>query len=683
MFESINVLGEPILAAPVRMELTQAGRTQAFTGNEAPRFGDVNEMAASWQADASAGNLRLRTKATMEYDGMTRFELTLDPTKTTAVDRLAVVIPLKAEYGRYLHALPLGGDFRNYEVSVRLPDRQGILWDSATGFSERPIVRPTVGNFVPQIWLGDELRGLVWFADSDKGWVPNNEHPAITITREDKQVLLKLNLISARFTLDAPRTVVFGLLPTPPKPLPDNYRIWNKGNNERVGRIGGPLTSTDAFRPWIMAPREGAMHYWPWGYRWAHAEEAVKLERQRRPNDALMLYADKPWVASGRDAAYFAWEWHASGVRRPSAIYPPTQVDMLAWYWNEFIRRDIYDGVYIDDVFPTHNFNTVTGSAYELPDGRIQPGVSFFGFREYVKRLRHVLHAHGKPPLITFHMTSTLIMPACSFVDLAWDGEDVVRFRDKRNTFIDVWPIERFMNLSIPQRTGMITEYMFKDAYSTAADRDPTRIHRLHRSVTAGQLLHDVSEASRRLGSRGAGKKLVALIDSYTIPDVTFHGYWRNRDMVNVEALLDHRLEREQLPRSDGGRWRWSDQVLEELATQPLRASVYRDNTRNRALIVVTNFARVPVRGKVTLKLDGLGVPSASRESLAVTDVDDWPTLDGDTRPAPGRRCRSATARSSWQLTATISASSNLHGATFGERHEPRQRCRIRKFGVF
>ena len=64
---------------------------------------------------------------------------------------------------------------------------------------------------------------------------------------------------------------------------------------------------------------------------------------------------------------------------------------------------------------------------------------------------------------------------------------------------------------------------------------------------------------------------------------------------------------------------------------------VYRDRTRNRALIVVTNFARVPVRGKVTLKLDGLGVPSGSRESLAVADVDDWPTLDGDTRPAPGQ----------------------------------------------
>jgi hypothetical protein len=637
LFESINVLGEPILAAPVRIELTQAGSIQVFTGNGEPRFSEVNRMEANWQAAASAGDLRLHTKATMEYDGMTRFDLTFASTKAIAVERLAVVIPLKAKYGRYLHALPLGGDSRNYEVSVRLPDRRGVLWDSASGFSKRPIVRPTVGNFIPQIWLGDELRGLVWFADSDKGWVPSNEHPAITITRDGEQLLLTLNLISERFTLDAPRTIIFGSLPTPPKPLPDNYRIWNKGNNEQVGRIGGPLTSTDAFRPWIMAPRESAMHYWPWGYRWEHVEEAVKLERQRRPRDALMLYADKPWVSRGRDAEYFAWEWHAKGVRRTPAIYPPTQVDMLAWYWNEFVRGDIYDGVYIDDVFPTHNFNTVTGSAYELPDGRIQPGVSFFGFREYVKRLREILHANGKPSLITFHMTSALIMPACSFVDLAWDGEDVVRFRDKRNTFIDVWPIERFMNLSIPQRTGMITEYMFKGAYSTAADRDPARIHRLHRSVSAAQLLYDVSEVGRNLGSRGTGKSLVALIDSYTTPDVTFHGYWQNQDMMTVEAVLDHRLERDELPRNGGGRWRWSDQVLEELAVQPLRASVYRDRTRNRALIVVTNFARVPVRGKVTLKLDRLGVPSVSQQSLAVTDVDDWPTLDGDTRPAPGQ----------------------------------------------
>jgi hypothetical protein len=632
LFDAIKVLGESILAAPVRVDLTQGGRTQTFTGQAAPRFGEVNAMEANWQSAASAGAMRLRTKARMEYDGMTRFELTLDPARPTAVDRLDVVIPLKAEYGRYLHALPLGGDFRNYEVSVRLPDRNGLLWDSASGFTKRPIVRPTIGNFVPQIWLGDELRGLVWFADSDKGWVPNNEHPAITIAREGKQVLLKLHLISAQFTLDAPRTVVFGLLPTPPKPLPDNYRVWNKGNNERVGKIGGPLTSPDAFRPWIMAPRESAMKYWPSDYRWEHAEEAVKLERQRRPNEALVLYADKPWVAAGRDAEYFSWEWYATGVPRPSAIYPPSQVDMLIWYWNEFVRRDIYDGVYIDDVFPTHNFNTVTGSAYKLPDGRIQPGVSFFGFREYVKRLRHVLHAHGKTPMIAVHMTSTVIMAACSFVDLAWDGEDIALFRDKRNTFIDAWPLERFMNLSIPQRTGMITQYMLQPAAPTAADRDPQRIYRLQRSVSASQLLHDVSEESRRLASRGAGKKLVRLIDSYTTPDVTFHGYWLNQSMVRTDVEIGRPLDRGQLPHAQGRNWRWSDQVLEELARQPLRTSLYRDLKRHRALIVVTNFARVPVRGKVTFKLDGIGIPRESRNSLAAQDVDDWPTISGGVR---------------------------------------------------
>ena len=637
LLESIDVLDKPILAGPIWAELRQGGQSHRFAATGTARFGEVNDMEANWQADASAAGVRLRTKAKMEYDGMTRFELTFDPARGMTVDGLSIVIPLHSEYGRYLHALPLGGDFRNYEISIQLPDRQGALWDSASGFEKRPIVRPTVGNFAPQVWLGDELRGLVWFADSDKGWVPNDARPAITIGREGGQVLLKLNLISAPFQLDTPRTVVFGLLPTPPKPLPKNYRVWNKGNNQLLGRIGGPLTSTDAFRPWIMAPREGAMHYWPWGYRWEHVEEAVKLERERRPNDALMLYGDKPWVARGKDAEYFGWEWHASGVRRTPAVYPPTQVDMLTWYWNEYMRRDIYDGIYLDDVFPTQNFNTETGSAYELPDGRIQPAVSFFGFREYVKRLRHVMHANGKLPMIAIHMTSTLIMPACSFVDLAWDGEDSVRFRDARNTFLDVWPMERFMNINIPQRTGMISQFMFKEAYSKAADKDPHRVHRLHRSVSAGQLLHDVSEEGRRLAGRGAGKEFVAVIDSYTTPDVTFHGYWQNRRMLSIQALMDGPLQRNDLPHSAGWRWKWTDHVLQEIASEPLRASVYRDDRLKRALIVVTNYARVPLRGKLVLDLSGFDVPHGSRDSVSIADVDYWPRSKKDTLRTPGR----------------------------------------------
>ena len=34
--------------------------------------------------------------------------------------------------------------------------------------------------FASMIWLGGVLRGLVWFADNDRGWVPTNEQPAAT-----------------------------------------------------------------------------------------------------------------------------------------------------------------------------------------------------------------------------------------------------------------------------------------------------------------------------------------------------------------------------------------------------------------------------------------------------------------------------------------------------------------------
>jgi hypothetical protein len=106
--------------------------------------------------------------------------------------------------------------------------------------------------------------------------------------------------------------------------------------------------------------------------------------------------------------------------------------------------------------------------------------------------------------------------------------------------------------------------------------------------------------------------------------------------MIAVEALLDRSLEHDKLPRSDGWRWRWSEEVLQELATQPLRASVYRDHKRNRALIVVVNFARLPVQGKVTLKLDGLGLSSA-RRTLTVWDVDYWRLNQWDKRQPPSQ----------------------------------------------
>ena len=66
---------------------------------------------------------------------------------------------------------------------------------------------------------------LAWFADSDEGWFPNDNHPAIEIRRDSRRSTdLILNLASGPVTLDRPRKIVFGLQATPVKPLTPGWR---------------------------------------------------------------------------------------------------------------------------------------------------------------------------------------------------------------------------------------------------------------------------------------------------------------------------------------------------------------------------------------------------------------------------------------------------------------------------
>ena len=627
LLDAIRVNGREILASPMRWELTAGGRTLVPGPHGDVRFGACSKVEARWGGAAQAEGLRIESRVRLEYDGMARWRVVLRPTAgPVAIDALTLRIPLAGTVGRYLHALPLGGDFRNYEVTRCLPATDGPLWDSLSGFKGKPILKPTAGNFVPMVWLGGRVRGLCWFADSDQGWVPSDRKPAITITRHNDVVTLSLHFIAEPFVLRSPRTVVFGLLATPSKPLPADHRLWNRGRNEQVGLIGGPLTSCDAFRPWRVCPKDGAFDYWPRGHDWERAERCVATERTFRPHAALMLYTDKVWGPIAPRDASFAWEWK-SGPRNPWC-WTPSLVDAWVWHMDQWIGRGVYNGLYIDDAFPAPNVNTATGSAYVLDDGRVQPGVSMFGFRDYLKRLRSVFHAHGRRSLVTIHMTSTIMVPALSFADLIWDGEDSGRFRSTKWDFLDAWPLERFHTLNNPERTGLVTRFMFKSDYASLASRSAKHVYQAWRAAYAGRLLHDFVLKPRWEKVNGKPVTCLRVVDDYATADATFHPYWDNAAMATVEPVLDGPLPRDLLPR-DGPRWTWSAEYLADLARNPLKASVWRRKGHAlRALIVVVNFARVPVKGRLRLGLAALGVPEARRKLVRLRDADDWPRPD-------------------------------------------------------
>ena len=373
---------------------------------------------------------------------------------------------------------------------------------------------------------------------------------------------------------------------------------------------------------------QSAFAIFPKNYDFQFAATCARQQRgsggKYAAGQPLMMYQDKAWGQTGRDGLYFEGEWKAEGGRRSALNWSsPSLVDCQAWYWDQYLKHNVYDGIYLDDAFPTATYNCETGSAYRLPDGRVQPGTSFFGFREYLKRVWCLFDIHGKRPIVTVHATSSLMLPALSFATSIYDGEDTTRMG--KYDFLEVWPMERFQVLDDPYRTGLITMFMFKGGYAAKYPRDPLSQSRVYRAVWTAWLLHDLwyGGAYATVADQ-AGKQHGALqvLRRYAGPDTVFHPYYRNGDRVKVESLLAEPLPKDQLPRT-WFRSYWSEEYIEDLTKNPLKASVYQKS--RQLLLAVGNYADTPVKGRVVLKLNALGIPESRTGAVKASDVDDWP----------------------------------------------------------
>ena len=346
-----------------------------------------------------------------------------------------------------------------------------------------------------------------------------------------------------------------------------------------------------------------------------------------------------------------------SGSRPPSRRNPltwssPSLVDCRAWYWDQYLKYNVYDGIYLDDAFPTPTYNWETCSAYKLPDGRIQPGVSFFGLREYMKRVWNLFHVHGKQPIVTIHMTSTLMLPALTFATSIYDGEDTQRMG--KYDFLTVWPMERFHILDDPERTGLVTLFMFKGSYADKygkdllaqtgnypsasptgwkPGKDPFVQSAVYRPVWTGWLLHDLwygGSDMRIAGPDGKLRPVLAILKGYSGPDTVFHAYYKSGERIRVKSLLDAPLPKERLPHA-WYRCHWSEEYVADLAVSPLKASVYQKP--GYLLVAVGNYAYVPVKGRVKLDLEALGVAKDKLAAVRAADVDDWPIKEPSVDP--------------------------------------------------
>ncbi len=227
----ITTADAQVLAGPMRLAMVAGGRHRRWR-DATLAWGERTPTAAQGVVTARADGAELACDVRCEFDGMMRFDLAVTPAEGVAIDELVLEIPVRAEHARYLHAADAswGGS-----VSGALP---------AEGWEHR---------FMPFVWLGDEERGLQWFAETDESWRPTDANRAITIERGEEAATLRLHFVEEALEPGEAFRATFGLQATPVKPLDPDHREWHITH----GAFYGMENATASSSAYLAYPAEG------------------------------------------------------------------------------------------------------------------------------------------------------------------------------------------------------------------------------------------------------------------------------------------------------------------------------------------------------------------------------------------------------------------------------------------
>jgi hypothetical protein len=218
-----------------------------------------------------------------------------------------------------------------------------------------------------------------------------------------------------------------------------------------------------------------------------------------------------------------------------------SRIDFGVWSHHRWKEEFGIDGVYYDTCHFFPNYNTVSGTAYRLPDGRIQPGWTVFGQREYFKRSAIMF---GDPGQTNWTWGNIF----CGAQISGWqyavtDGEGS---RAPGTDYFD----DSFVTLRVmanPEKWGKIRMWGMGTVAESAWEKQPLAAARLKRHFYAEIL---------QFGARKSwgGRQPKALLD-FPVPfrnladsvppggdDVIFHPFWETAHFASTGDNRDEPL---------------------------------------------------------------------------------------------------------------------------------------------
>ena len=484
LWKQVIAKGKPILAGPIRLEVTASGRHQATTDSRVT-VAKESDAAANVSAAWSAGPVQAALSARMDYDGMMDCRLTLSGGRA---DRVDLVIPVKEEIARLGHFCGerLRANFAGY-----IPEGEGVVWDAS-----KTLKHDLVGPFCPYIWIGGEERGICWFAENDRDWSVDGTTPCQQIERRGRAVTIRVRIIQQLTDLATPRTIRFGLQATPVKPMPVRPEHWRRWDNQRLPGgmhylIAGSTLyigmlhhepfpygrKLDLWHKFAEARKTGKPDY-AFADKWVDTYPPDSFKDRPKKNCRAHVRGGFSYAASqpdrflvyvqGRGATFrtpefrtFQDEWTNADYNtrvwrqgyRAGLSYTVEPIrswqDFNLWWLKK--QMEIFtDGLYFDNFFMIPVKDRVISSAYERGDGRIQPAVPVRNMRQMMRRTATMYLEADRHPMIGPHMTNAAIVPVMAFAQYGLDWE----WHYGRSDYQDRWSRDHIRAACLGRQTG-------------------------------------------------------------------------------------------------------------------------------------------------------------------------------------------------------------------------------------
>jgi hypothetical protein len=429
--------GASQLSGPMTLEAVIDGRTVTLTG-AAPTAARVTPAAIDLTGVAQAPNLTVNTATRVEFDGFVWNSMTVQPTKAN-VGKLSLVVTMPESEGSLF--VTTSGGWSSYFGDA--PNK----WDSRE--SSLPTMKR---SYVPYVMLTDSERGFSVFMDNDKGWRLDAALPTQELTRHDGLVTLRVNFIDKAGPIDQPLNIQYGWMVTPQKPQPRAWRGYVIDYKQYYPQ------STTVF--WNDADRKELWAYYSSPYPRDYQKSAAMLAGTAGRNvvgcvgniaHAIARYEDY----SGRQFDALAADWgNPMGSLSNGDVARSRGVnDFDLFHFDRWVKASGLSCLYFDENYLSEDWNYLTGSAYLLPDGKVQPGYDYLALREYNKRLRYMFQANGKPtPNLWEHTTGGQAAYAW-MPDVSMEAENVEPV-DLTADYLEILPSSRLRSIGMGRNLG-------------------------------------------------------------------------------------------------------------------------------------------------------------------------------------------------------------------------------------